>query len=134
MLQEHKRRNRSFGQTHLRFAALVASSGIRAGDRAVVGHEVLSQTLDLAVHYDQLNVANLASMEVITFRRMAIEDACRVFPEHPRLAGAAHMIGFRTIAGRVVFNPVADQDTQRRIQSEEAAQENSQQSNRVSNG
>jgi hypothetical protein len=130
ILKEHKRRNRSFTQTHSEW---VASSGIRTGDRAVVEHMVLSQSLDLAVQYDQLNVANLASMEVIASRRMVLEDAYRGSPEHPRFAGAEHIMGFRTVSGGEVFNPAAgrvraqrmkaetDQDKERRLQKEEAA-------------
>ena len=96
-------------------------------------HLVLSRALDLAIQYDKLNVAYLACMEVLASRRMVLEDAYRGSPEHPRFAGAEHIMGFRTVAGGEVFNPAAgrvraqrmktetDQDKERRLQKEEAA-------------
>eukprot|EP00435_Cladocopium_sp_Y103_P068559 s1270_g31.t1 len=50
----------------------INSSRIPDGDRSVYEDEVLARILDTAVTYDALNVANLASMELVCSRRQLL--------------------------------------------------------------
>ena len=69
ILRETKRRSRTFGQSHSEW---VQASGIRSGDRFIHEHFVLSQIWGVAVTYNQLNLPNVAALEVAMTRRKVL--------------------------------------------------------------
>lgn len=71
----------------------VGASRMPEGDRSCYEDEVLARVLDLAITYDCLNVANLASMELICRRRQLISDAHANGPGAPSYLGAEHYMG-----------------------------------------
>jgi hypothetical protein len=71
------------------------NSGVRSSDRAVHEHAILSRALEYATSYDQMNICNLASMEVLVKRRMLLEAAYEGRPEAPVWTGSEHFMGFK---------------------------------------
>lgn len=71
----------------------VAQSKIPDGDRAVHENEVLSRALDLAVCYDSLNIANLASFELLIRRKQLLAEAHAYNPSAPSYEGSDHFLG-----------------------------------------
>ena len=72
-------------------------------------HGVLSKALDLAVSYDQLQLANLASIEVLVSRRMLLEDAHRNAGADGvlKFQGSEHIMGYVEGDNGEVVNPAA---------------------------
>ena len=64
-----------------------SESGIPKGDRSIHEHQVLSRALDYASKCDSLNVANLASMEIVLRRLQLIESAHLEDPTAPNYEG-----------------------------------------------
>eukprot|EP00972_Heterocapsa_arctica_P100613 14835545-Heterocapsa_arctica.AAC.1 len=81
LMRELRRSSKTFLTSHTDW---VKNSGVRAADRSVREHRVLSKALELAVSYDQLSVVNLSCLEVLVKRRMLIESAYERSPEPPR--------------------------------------------------
>ena len=77
----------------------INSSRIPEGDRSVYEDEVLARILDTAVTYDALNVANLASMELVCRRRQLLAEAHSQNPAAPSYMGAEHFLGQTYKAG-----------------------------------
>ena len=50
-------------------------------------HQLLCQTLGLAVQYDRLDVTNVASLELVTRCLVMMERAVKLNPEAPSFAG-----------------------------------------------
>eukprot|EP00974_Lingulodinium_polyedra_P105220 10188589-Lingulodinium_polyedra.AAC.1 len=72
IIRDLRRAGKSFMSSHQDW---VRCSGIRATDRAVHEHKVLSKILDLMQWYGQLNMPNVAAAEVALKRKMLLEDA-----------------------------------------------------------
>ena len=49
---------------------------------------MLSQVLDQASRYEQLNMVNVACIEIIESRRMVLEDVYEQNPEPPKFVGS----------------------------------------------
>ena len=64
---------------------------IGAHRREVRGHEVLAETLDRMLLYDQVNLANSAAAETIVRRLQVIEIAVNQNPEAPDYGAAAFL-------------------------------------------
>jgi hypothetical protein len=91
-LRHHRMVNQTFRQNHTPWKR---SSGVRANDRSVHEHSVLSTAIDLAQYYDQLDIVNVACLEVLIKRRMLLEQSVEGRPENPSVAGAEHFMGYR---------------------------------------
>lgn len=91
----------AFGQ-HLGW---VAQSKIPDGDRAIHENEVLSRALDLAVCYDSLNIANLASFELLIRRKQLLAEAHSYTPGQPSYEGADHFLGTSYRPGGAIVVP-----------------------------
>ena len=102
VLKQLRRHNRNFVSSHSEW---VRNSGIRATDRAVHEHGVLSKALELGACYDQVQLPNLAMAEVLVKRRMLIEAACKGRPEAPKFEGAEHIMGYREEETGEVIDP-----------------------------
>jgi hypothetical protein len=61
--------------------------------------------LHLAQVYDQMNLPNLACIEVLIKRRMLIEHAHTGRPDAPSYEGDEHFMGFRESADSSVVDP-----------------------------
>ncbi|CAE7502120.1 unnamed protein product [Symbiodinium sp. KB8] len=70
----------------------VTQSGIPSGDRAIWEDDVLARVLDLALKFDGLNIANLASFELIVRRRQLIAEAHAYSPAAPTYEAADHFL------------------------------------------
>lgn len=78
----------AFGQ-HLGW---IQQSRIPENDRVVHENEVLSRALDLAISYDSLNIANLASFELLIRRKQLLAEAYSYGGTNPSYAGADHFM------------------------------------------
>ena len=104
VLRQLRRCNRTWMLGHQEW---VRESGIRSTDRAVHEHGVLSKALELGTCYDQLNMANIAMVEVLVKRRMLIEAAYKRNPEAPNFDGAEHLLGFTVDDSGEMLDPEA---------------------------
>ena len=96
----------------------VAQSKIPEGDRAIHEDEVLSRVLDAAVTYDGLNVANLASFELIVRRKQLLAEAHSYNPSAPSYDGADHFMGTTFRPGGGIVIPVLTEFVSKRMQQE----------------
>ena len=105
VMRDLKRQNRSFMQSHHEWR----KASNKPQERAVREHGVLSKALDLAVSSDQLQLANLASIEVLVSRRMLLEDAHRNAGADGvlKLQGSEHIMGYVEGDNGEVVNPAA---------------------------
>jgi len=80
-------------------------SKINDADRS--GHEdaILAQAIQLAVEYDQLNIVNLASFELLMRRRQLITEAHRLNPSAPDYSGSEHYMGVSDSVGGGIVMP-----------------------------
>ena len=69
----------------------VTQSGIPNGDRAIWEDDVLARVIDLALKFDGLNIANLASFELLVRRRQLIA-AHAYSPSAPTYEAADHFL------------------------------------------
>lgn len=90
------------------------------GDRSAYEDEVLSRIIDLAICYDGLNVANLASMELVVRRRQLIAEAHSASPGAPSYLGAEHFMGQTYKAGGGVMVPTLADFVSRKMQAQSA--------------
>lgn len=104
----------SFGQ-HLGW---VAQSKIPEGDRAIHENEVLSRALDLAVCYDSLNIANLASFELLVRRKQLLAEAHSYNPGQPSYEGADHYLGTSYRPGGAIVVPELTKHVAERMHQE----------------
>lgn len=74
-------------------------------DRVVHENEVLSRALDLAISYDNLNVVNLASFELIIRRKQLLAEAYSYGGSTPSYAGADHFMGTSYRPGGAIVVP-----------------------------
>ena len=69
-------------------------------------NEVLSRALDLAISYDSLNIANLASFELLIRRRkQLLAEAYSYGGTNPSYAGADHFMGTSYRPGGAIVVP-----------------------------
>ena len=82
----------------------VTQSGVPSGDRSIYEDDCLARVMDMAIKFDGLNVANLASFELIARRRQLIAEAHAHSPAAPSYEGADHFMqtGFRPGSAIVV--------------------------------
>eukprot|EP00438_Fugacium_kawagutii_P000777 Skav229111 [mRNA] locus=scaffold92:703800:704993:+ [translate_table: standard] len=104
----------SFAQ-HLNW---VAQSRIPDGDRAVHENEVLSRALDLAVCYDGLNIANLASFELLIRRKQLLAEAHSYNPAAPSYEGADHFLGTSYRPGGGIIVPELTEHVAKKLHQE----------------
>ena len=91
----------AFGQ-HLSW---IQQSRIPENDRVVYENEVLSRALDLAITYDNLNVVNLASFELLIRRKQLLAEAYSYGGSTPSYAGADHFMGTSYRPGGAIVVP-----------------------------
>lgn len=96
----------------------VAQSRIPEGDRAIYENEVLSRALDLAVTYDSLNVANLASFELLIRRKQLLAEAHAHAPGQPSYEGADHFLGTSYRPGGAIVIPELTKHVAERMHQE----------------
>ena len=73
--------------------------------RVIHEHSILSRSIDLAVTTDRLNVANLASFELIGRRVQLIEEVHAEDPKNPNWEGAQRYVGITERRGGAVMAP-----------------------------
>ena len=83
----------------------VQQAGIPREDRSRYEHEVWCHMFEVALCFDQLNVASLGCMEVAARRVQLIEDAHRLSATAPSYEGAAYFLGDRTGGSGAVIVP-----------------------------
>ena len=83
----------------------VVQSKIPDGDRAIHEDEVLSRVLDLAITFDSLNIANLASFELLIRRKQLLAEAHAYNPSSPSYEGADHFLGTSYRPGGAIIVP-----------------------------
>lgn len=98
----------------------IGSSKIAEGDRSCFEDEVLARVLDLAVTYDNLNVTNLASMELVCRRRQLISDAHSNTPGAPSYMGAEYYMGQLYKQGGGIVVPALSEFVSRKMQAQSA--------------
>ena len=107
-MRDLRRQGRTFLQNHGEWKR---ASSVRIGNRATHEHAVLNKALDLACSYDQLQMPNIACIEVLASRRMLIEDAHRNVAAGidplPKYVGSEHIMGYRDVDNGESVNPAA---------------------------
>lgn len=91
----------AFGQ-HLSW---IQQSRIPENDRVIHENEVLSRAIDLAISYDNLNVVNLASFELLIRRKQLLAEAYSYGGSTPSYAGADHYMGTSYRPGGAIVVP-----------------------------
>ena len=77
----------------------VGECGLKHNDRLVYEHEVISRTLDTAISWDNSNIKNLWSCEMLLRRLQLLEHAVAEDPTNPSYEGASHFMGSTDMAG-----------------------------------
>ena len=85
-----------------------------AGNALVAEHEMISEVLERASVFDQLDVPNLSSFECLCRRYQAIEETLRPNEREAPIEGMEHFMGRIRLSGGVAMSPdlsrcVADQ-------------------------
>ena len=85
-----------------------------AGNALVAEHEMISEVLERASVFDQLDVPNLSSFECLCRRYQAIEETLRPNEPEAPIEGMEHFMGRPRLSGGVAMSPdlsryVADQ-------------------------
>ena len=94
---------------HSQHLAWVAQSKVPEGSRAVYEDETLATILDTAITYDALNVANLASFELLVRRRQLIAAAHSHNASAPSYEGADYYLGNKyRQGGSIVVSSLTD--------------------------
>ena len=88
------------------------------GDRSTHEHMVLSETLELTVCYDQLNLGALASAELMVRRLQLIEAAHQHNPGNPDYTGARHFMGETGMHQGALIAPELTSHVSDRLQAE----------------
>ena len=96
----------------------VSQSRIPDGDRAIHENEVLSRALDLAVTYDALNIANLASFELLIRRKQLLAEAHAYNPAAPSYEGADHFLGTSYRPGGAIVVPELTEHVAKKMNQE----------------
>ena len=96
----------------------VAQSKIPDGDRAIHENEVLSRCIDLAITYDALNIANLASFELLIRRKQLLAEAHAYNPSAPSYEGADHFLGTSYRPGGAIVVPELTEHVSRKLHQE----------------
>lgn len=96
----------------------VSQSKIPDGDRAIHENEVLSRALDLAISYDALNIANLASFELLIRRKQLLAEAHAYNPSAPSYEGADHFLGTSYRPGGAIIVPELTEHVSRKLHQE----------------
>ena len=110
-----RKRSQSWMQQH---EAWLTRSGIRHSDRSVHEHRTLSRALEYMTCYDQLNVASLASAEVLVRRKALIEQAHSGRPDAPSYEGAEHFEGVAGSADGAIIDPALTKHVASRLGSQ----------------
>ena len=99
--------NRRLGVTPVgRHQKWAHESGVAATDRSIHEHELLSSVIELAATVDQLNLASLASFEMLIRRIQFIEEAHVISPQAPMYEAAEHWLGTGRKKGGVLISPL----------------------------
>ena len=118
-MRDLRRQGRTFLQSHGEWKR---ASSVKIGGRAIHEHAVLSKALDLACSYDQLQMPNIACIEVLVSRRMLIEDAHRNVATGsdplPKYVGSEHIMGYRDIDNGESVNHAAIKFRSTRLKAE----------------
>ena len=96
----------------------VSQSKIPEGDRAIHENEVLSRALDLAISYDSLNVANLASFELLIRRKQLLAEAHAYNPSAPSYEGSDHFLGTSYRPGGAIVVPELTEHVSKKLHQE----------------
>ncbi|CAE7387391.1 LYPLA1 [Symbiodinium microadriaticum] len=96
----------------------VSQSGIPSGDRAIYEDDCLSRILDLAVKFDGLNVANLASFELLVRRRQLIAEAHAYSPGAPTYEAADHFMQVGHRPGGAIVVPTLTKHVAEKLHQE----------------
>lgn len=96
----------------------VSQSRIPDGDRAIYENEVLSRCIDLAISYDALNIANLASFELLVRRKQLLAEAHAYNPSAPSYEGADHFLGTSYRPGGAIVVPELTEHVSRKLHQE----------------
>lgn len=96
----------------------VGASRLAEGDRSTFEDEVLARVLDLAVCYDNLNVTNFASMELLCRRRQLISDAHANGGGAPSYLGAEHYMGQTCKQGGGIVVPALTDFVAKKMQAQ----------------
>eukprot|EP00971_Amphidinium_carterae_P335962 6472068-Amphidinium_carterae.2 len=115
LVKQLARSNMNFRHHH---EAWVRNSGIRGNDRAVHEYKSLTRLLDYAVSYDQLQVCNLACLEVVARRLVIIEEAYRLQPEAPSYGHAEYMSGVLEKEDGTLIPPALKKHTAERLKAD----------------
>eukprot|EP00438_Fugacium_kawagutii_P032906 Skav229624 [mRNA] locus=scaffold1753:170636:171595:- [translate_table: standard] len=100
--------------------AWVQQSKVPEGSRAVYEDETLSQILDVAISYDALNVANLASFELLVRRKQLIADAHSYNAASPSYEGASYYLGTKFKPGGTIVVPSLTEHVSKKLQADSA--------------
>jgi len=85
----------SGGSPEVEHDAWVRTARVPDGDRSVYEDEVISVVLQLLSTVDQVNLPNLAGVELLVRRRALIREAHRLNPASPDYTGAHHFMGWQ---------------------------------------
>ena len=100
--------------------AWVQQSKLPDGSHAAFEDEVLSQILDTAIHYDALQVCNLASFELLVRRKQLIADAHSYNPTSPSYEGASYYLGTKYKPGGAIVVPSLTEHVSKKLQADSA--------------
>ena len=76
-----------------------------AGNALVAEHEMISEMLERASVFDQLDVPNLSSFECLCRRYQAIEETLRPNEPEAPIEGMEHFMGRPRLSGGVAMSP-----------------------------
>jgi hypothetical protein len=96
----------------------VRGAKIPDGDRAIFEDEVLASMMEMAVTYDGLNIANLASFELLCRRRQLLAEAHVHNPGAPSYSGSEYYMGLGLRPGAAVVSPMLTQHVSEKMKSD----------------
>lgn len=98
----------------------VRGSRIPDGDRAIHEDLVLATMFETSVFYDCLNVANLATMEVLCRRRQLLAEAHSANPAAPSYEGGDYFLGTGSRPGGAIVAPSLTSFVSERLRADAA--------------
>lgn len=98
------------------------NSRIPDGDRSIWENETLSRAIDLGIRYDCLNIANLASFELLIRRKQLIAEAHVGTPGAPSYEGSDYYMGVRHRPGGGIIVPSLQEYVARRMHEDSQIQ------------
>lgn len=98
--------------------AWVQQSKVPDGSRAIFEDECLAKILDIAISYDALNIANLASFELLCRRRQLIGEAHSYNASSPSYQGADYWLGDKYKHGGAIVVQSLSEHVAKKLQAE----------------